>query len=276
MLLPCFPYSTDAPQRYRPWGTLAIIAVQVAVFIEHVLPGLLGAEGQDRWNFIGGALNPMVWLTSDFLDGDWLRLLANLIFLWAFGLIVEGKLGWFLFVPLYAALGVAYVMLVDYAGVEWPQFVTPEFQQNATLGTSAAVCAVAAMAIVWLPTNNLRCFGWIWIYPFWYDLPIWLLGLAYIAFDGALIWWSGLPPETLLVNLAGAGFGVVAAMILLATRLVDCQGWDLFSVVAGRHGSVDLDEMRKYRHPTSDELRERQQRRYGLESDSDQDDAPRD
>jgi membrane associated rhomboid family serine protease len=275
MLLPCFPFSTDAPRRHRPWGTLAIIAVQIAIFVEQVLPGLLSEE-EVRWSLLGGALNPMVWLTADFLHGDWLRLLANLIFLWTFGLIVEGRLGWYLFIPLYAGLGIAYVSLVDYAGGQWPQFVTPAFEQTATLGSSAAVCAVAAMALVWFPTNDLRCFAWIWFYPFVYNVPIWLMALAYVVFDTALVWYGGLPLETLLVNLAGAGFGVLAAMLLLVTRLVDCQGWDLFSMIAGRHGSVDLDEMRKYKHPTHDELREKLQRRYEREAESDDDGIPLD
>jgi membrane associated rhomboid family serine protease len=230
--------------------------VQLAVFADQVLPDVWRTGADARRTLIGGALNPFIWLTTDFLHGDLLRFGANLVFFWTFGLIVEGKLGWYVFVPLYAALGVAYTTLVDYAAVELAQFVTPHVERAATLGSSAAVYALAAMTLVWCPANSVRCFAWIWLAPCFYELPIWLVALGYVAFDAALAWLGGLPPQSLAVSLAGAALGAAAALIAQLVRLVDCQGWDLLSVLVGRHGDVDLDEMRKYRHPPRETTRD--------------------
>lgn len=45
----------------------------------------------------GKGLRPWQWITSMFMHADLGHLLGNMIFLWAFGLLLEGKMGWFSF-----------------------------------------------------------------------------------------------------------------------------------------------------------------------------------
>jgi membrane associated rhomboid family serine protease len=53
----------------------------------------------------GAGLKPWQWMTSIFMHAGIGHLLGNMIFLWAFGLIVEGKIGWLPFTLLYLAIG---------------------------------------------------------------------------------------------------------------------------------------------------------------------------
>lgn len=90
------PWNTDAPIYHAPWATGGLILVNVAVF------GAMLASGDADQTFgpwllsYGDGLHPLQWITSNFLHAGALHLLGNMIFLWAFGLVVEGKLGWWL------------------------------------------------------------------------------------------------------------------------------------------------------------------------------------
>src|SRR5438270_3458805 len=100
------PTGTDAPIYHWPYATVAMILINIAVFfaippgsndpvmdendevIEHVLTNF------DRYSLaLGNGLHPVQWLTHNFLHLSFLHLAGNLLFLWAFGIVVEGKLG---------------------------------------------------------------------------------------------------------------------------------------------------------------------------------------
>lgn len=249
MFIPCIPFGTDAPRHHWPVGTVLLIGANVATFFQGVWPELFGPAAPffNRGVLVIGALNPFFWLTANLLHGDWARLLCNMLFLWTFGVIVEGKLGFWAFVPLYLLVGAGYAALVEYAAVEWPQYVSPELYRVGILGSTAAIYALAVMAFVWLPANHVRCAAWIWFKGYVYELPIFLLALVFAGVDVGLAWWTHGDWRPAVPPLVGAPLGLVVASLLLWTGWVDGQGWDLFSVLSGREGEVDLDEMRQYR-----------------------------
>lgn len=85
------PLRTDAPLYHGPWATIALIVINVVVQIwatatryEHVDPYLVEY----------GVINPLQWFTSIFLHLGWMHLIGNMVFLWVFGQVVEGKIGW--------------------------------------------------------------------------------------------------------------------------------------------------------------------------------------
>ena len=43
---------------------------------------------------LGDGLHPLQWVTNNFMHSGFFHLAGNMIFLWTFGLVVEGKLGW--------------------------------------------------------------------------------------------------------------------------------------------------------------------------------------
>lgn len=54
----------------------------------------------------GNGIRSWQWVTSIFMHAGIGHLVGNMIFLWSFGLIVEGKVGWKVFLAIYFLMGV--------------------------------------------------------------------------------------------------------------------------------------------------------------------------
>ena len=54
---------------------------------------------------LGDGLHPVQWVTHNFLHIGIGHLVGNMIFLWAFGMVVEGKLGPFSYLLVYLLIG---------------------------------------------------------------------------------------------------------------------------------------------------------------------------
>jgi membrane associated rhomboid family serine protease len=105
------PISTDAPIYHFPWMTIALIVVNCVTF------GLTGmGANSDGWLLqYGNGLHPLEWLAYNFLHFGPMHLLGNMFFLWAFGIVVEGKLGWWKFLAIYLGIGVVGGVLIQVA-----------------------------------------------------------------------------------------------------------------------------------------------------------------
>ena len=104
------PYGTDAPVYYWPFTTVGLIVANVLVF------GLTLAAPHQVEPFIlafGHGLQPLQWITSAFLHAGIVHLLGNMVFLWSFGLIIEGKLGWYKTLALYLSIAAAQSAIVQ-------------------------------------------------------------------------------------------------------------------------------------------------------------------
>lgn len=126
-----FPYKDDNPTLATPVVTLAIIAVNVVVWLAvqrggaepgmvrsvcelGLIPGeLLGRVAEGTLVRFGpdlacqiGAPAPHTVLSSMFLHGSWFHLLGNMWFLWIFGNNVEDSMGRGRFVAFYLLCGV--------------------------------------------------------------------------------------------------------------------------------------------------------------------------
>ena len=99
------PYATDAPIYHWPKATVALIVINTLVFgftigmnDEQITPWLLT---------YGNGLHPLQWVSSLFLHAGLMHLIGNMIFLWSFGLVVEGKVGSLVFLAVYLGIGAA-------------------------------------------------------------------------------------------------------------------------------------------------------------------------
>ncbi len=96
------PISPDAPIYHRPWITLLLIAANLASFI---ITGFDLPENQAGWEgwllHYGRDFNPLEWISCLFVHFDPVHLLGNMLFLWGFGLVVEGKVGWWRYMLVY-------------------------------------------------------------------------------------------------------------------------------------------------------------------------------
>lgn len=221
------PINTDAPIYHWPRATVGLIAANVIAFLA-IRSGALGEFDAvvARYGLVhGNGLQPWQWVTSNFVHHDWLHLAGNMLFLWGLGLVVEGKIGWQKFLMLYLGLGAAECALEQTA---------LGFVAFDSYGSSAIVFGLLAVALVWAPRNDLVIASWVPIFGFnTFDVSISLFSFIVLAVQGLLAWWVG---PTVLLHLIGAVLGFAVGSVMVRRGLVDCEGWDLFSVLRGRAG----------------------------------------
>ena len=221
------PYATDAPIYYRPIGTIGLIVVNVLVY----LLTCLRPEMMESLVLVHGyGPQPVQWLTSIFVHASFFHLLGNMLFLWPFGLVVEGKLGWYRFIPLYLVIGVLECVI--------EQVLFSSHTGEASLGASAAVYGLMAIALLWAPSNEMTVFGILYVFffvrVFTFELSItWFAVLYFLKSMVFVFLFPGPHSETL--HMLGALVGAVFGFVLLKMHIVDCENWDLFSVMQGKH-----------------------------------------
>ena len=91
----------------------------------------------------GNGLQPHQWLTANFLHADIVHLVGNMLALWGFGLIVEGKIGWWRFLTIYLGMGIGQCML--------EQMFVPSSLAIGSLGASGVIFGLMAMSLLWAP-----------------------------------------------------------------------------------------------------------------------------
>ncbi len=224
------PYNTDAPVYHFPSATLGLIGANVVCFVL-IAAGLVDG---DAWVLhYGTGLHPLQWVTSLFNHLSVTHLLGNLIFLWVFGLVVEGKVGWRRFLAIYLFIGVAenlFEQAVMSQAVAGP---------SGSAGASGAIFGLMAMAMVWAPKNDVQC--WfvlflVFVRVFEFDVAIATLSILYIATELILATVGGFSMSSQIIHLLGGLLGFGMGILMLRRGAVDCEGWDLISVLRGRHG----------------------------------------
>lgn len=229
------PWGTDAPIYHRPFATIAIIAINVLLFL--VVPR---DAYDDHVLVIGDGLHPLQWLTNNFLHSGIFHLAGNMIFLLTFGLVVEGKIGWFRFLIVYLLLGV-----VESGAM---QILLTSEQPVSMLGSSTIIFGLMGMCLVWAPRNEVTCIVWLRLTPMEFDLSILWFAAMYIALDVFSGGLSGVLKAS-LTNLStrvivameldhtfGAILGIVVGSAMLKLGWVDCENWDIFAVMERRTG----------------------------------------
>src|SRR5687767_11201903 len=98
------PYSCDALLYHLPICTGALIAINLFAFGAAITGSL---DPFDGWILeYGSGLQPKQWLLSPFMHAGYEHLLGNMFFLWTFGLVTEGKLGWWRFLLAYFGIAI--------------------------------------------------------------------------------------------------------------------------------------------------------------------------
>ena len=229
------PWGTDAPLYHRPYATYALILINVLIFV--FVPK---DAYEDYVLMLGDGIHPLQWLTNNFLHTGILHLAGNMIFLWTFGMVVEGKLGWLVFLAVYLGLGV-----FDSAAM---QLVVPSEHEIAMLGSSTIIFGLMGMCLVWAPRNEVTCIVWLRFTPMEFDLSILWFAAMYIALDVFSGGMSGVVKASftnlsmgVIVAMAldhtiGAILGVLVGIAMLKLRWVNCENWDIFAVMERRAG----------------------------------------
>ena len=220
------PYGTDAPIYHWPKATVGLIVANVLVFA-----ATAGMDTDARAGYAmshGHGLHPVEWVTSVFMHEGVGHLVGNMIFLWAFGIVVEGKLGVLRFLAVYLGIGVAQSA--------FSQWVLLGAEGGYELGASAAIYGLMAVCLVWAPQNELNCL-WFWRFiPHRIDVAIIWFAILYIGMEFLVALLPGRGMGTEFLHLTGAAIGLAVGSVMVKAGLVDCENWDVFAVMQGRKG----------------------------------------
>ena len=138
-----FPYGTDAPIYHRPIITITMIVINIVVFV--MMPG----EQIDLYMLVlGDGLHPVQWVTSNFLHADLCHLVFNMLFLWVFGPVVEGKIGSLKMLAVYLGIGVLQCAAEQILFLDSPV--------TYSLGASSIIFGLAAMSFIWAPESKVH------------------------------------------------------------------------------------------------------------------------
>ncbi len=181
----------------------------------------------------GAGLKPWQWLTSIFMHADFFHLLFNMLALWAFGLVVEGKVGGLVFLAIYLGIG------VFQSGVE--QTFMMMAGPGVSLGASAAIFGILGIAIVWAPRNDFDVFWSFGFHAGSIEVPILIYGFLQFLFEGVSIALGRFGMSSGLMHLMGMALGIAVGLVWLRRRWVDCEGWDLINVMQGKEASIEPD-----------------------------------
>ncbi|MCO8123046.1 rhomboid family intramembrane serine protease [Stieleria sp. TO1_6] len=220
------PYSTDAPLYHWPIVTASIIVTNIVVFCATTLQVMLGnlEPEQIEWlTFQFNQINPLQWLTGNFMHADFFHLFGNMFFLFVFGLVVEGKAGNLRFAAIY--LGIC--ILIG-AVAQVPMYLMGD--EGNALGASGVISGLMVIALVWAPENEMECLYFI-MYPLMgtFEARIITFSCFFIALDLISLVLSGFSMSGAMGHTLGALAGFPIAIYMLRTDTVDCEGWDLIS-----------------------------------------------
>jgi membrane associated rhomboid family serine protease len=217
------PWGTDAPIYHRPVATIALIVINTLVFFA------FPSHDYKEWALeLGAGVHPFQWITACFMHIGFEHLFENMIFLWAFGIIVEGKLGWWLFTLVYLGIGVVAHALLQFT-------IHPE-EPAVMAGASGVIFGLLAMCLVWAPRNDLQFIAFFRLFPMDFEFPILWVAAFYIGLELLEVGVRGFKPSSALGHATGAATGFVLGTAMLKLKLVDCEGWDLYAVMARRQG----------------------------------------
>jgi len=209
------PLRCDAPLYHGPWGTIGVIALCIVL---HATVGI--SDAVESWELIFGEWNPLQWLSSALVHLDVMHLLGNMVFFWVFGLIVEGKLGWWRFLLLLASIAAISGCIEQTIMLG---------AQGSSLGLSGVIFGLIAIAWLWAPENEIDVL--LLLFPIFrhFDIKVRTFGLIYLALEllGAAL--NDFAMSTPMLHLLGAAVGAPIGIVMLKKGWVDCEGWDWFT-----------------------------------------------
>jgi membrane associated rhomboid family serine protease len=199
------------PSRTTPFVTLAIIALNLLVFVAMPAAGTPEYEAFLRtWGVTPASFTPQAVITAMFVHAGLGHLLSNLLFLWIFGDNVEDRMGHLRYLLFYALCGLAAALLQVWveAGSSVPM-----------VGASGAIAGVLGAYLVLFPQSRVLTL----VFIVFVEVPASLLLGVWFATQllSGLGTLSALRPEDLggVAFWAHAGgFAAGAALVLLFRR----------------------------------------------------------
>lgn len=215
------PLGTNRPLRRKPYVTESVILLNLACFIAAL--AVLGPDYGEiarRFGLVWNPSEPWRLVSYAFVHGGWWHIAGNLLVLWVFGPSVEDRLGRVGFAAFYLAGGAA-------AGL-----MHVAIEPLPVVGASGAIAAVTGAYMVLFPRTLVRTLVLFVIIGVWNIPALWYIAFAIIkdlllvgAGDGVA---RG-------AHLGGYGLGIIVSFLLLVTKVLPREDFDLFYLL--KHGN---------------------------------------
>lgn len=243
------PIGTDAPLYHRPFATIGLIVVNILLFVAKF------DGNMDGWQLqLGDGLHPVQWWTSAFYHYGPMHfpvhVVGNMVFLWTFGLIVEGKIGWWRFLGLY-------FVLAGIDGAVTQTLMLAAETASYAGGASGVIYALMAISLIWAPRNDIDVFYFfffgLWLRSGVFQLSVMAFSFFFIGLDLVLAAFNHFQMSSEVLHVLGAAIGFPVACLMLKWNLVDCEGWDAFSLWRGRTLVEEIAGPAVLRNPRSED-----------------------
>jgi len=140
------PLRDIIPSRTTPVVTIALIAINVLVFLHELALGRAVDAFTVYWGLVPAAFSWVTVFTSMFLHGGILHVAGNMLYLWIFGDNVEDRMGHGRFLVFYLLCGVAAALAQT---ITAPDSVIP------MVGASGAIAGVMGAYFVLYPKSRI-------------------------------------------------------------------------------------------------------------------------
>lgn len=202
------PFRCKNPPESLPVGTVALILANVVIFALTLDGFQISKDVLMQWGVSLAHPDPIHMLTAMFLHGSIMHIAGNMWFLYLFGFAVEGRLRTLKFLTLYLLAGFAgdglQLLFQSMSGRDVPG-----------IGASGAIMGVMGAAMYMFPHAQVSI---LWRFRT-FDMPMWGVGLYYIAFDmffGFL--YQGHDGVAHFAHLGGVAGGILVALAMRAKR----------------------------------------------------------
>jgi rhomboid family protein len=216
------PLRDSIPTRSFPVVTVALIAVNAAVWLFYELPHLQRSVDQLAFHpcEVNGSCHqigqdwPLTALTSMFMHGSWSHILGNMLFLWIFGNNVEDAMGRVKFLVFYLLSGFAATALQTLIIL---QFASSAAATIPNLGASGAISGVLGAYFVLFPRARVLTL----VFFFLVEVPAyWFLG-AWFLFQllyggGALVHPESNGGVAFFAHIGGFAFGLATVYLFVS------------------------------------------------------------
>lgn len=241
------PIGTERDRKRPTVVTWWLIGLNVAAWLVQLSVMSGGEDTEGTLRGLRGAVDAAVLLPNDmewwqlisyqFLHGDWMHILFNMLFLWVFGPSVEDKLGRIGFAGFYLIGGVV-------AGL-----VHMMFSSNPVIGASGSIAAVTGAFLVLFPMIGVRVLVFFFLIGV-FTIPAWWFVCASIAYD-MFYAAGGSTGVAHMAHIGGYVYGGAMAMTLLWFRILPREPFDLFSIGRQAHRRRRFKELTTKHSPWS-------------------------
>jgi len=215
------PLRDVIPSRTRPWVTIALIVINISVFIyQFALPEELTHAFTEAYGLKWYAFSSINVVTSMFLHSGLVHLISNMVCLWIFGDNVEDQMGHDRFLIFYLLAGSTAALAQLWLGVHaqrWPM-----------VGASGAIAGVMGAYLFMFPRSEVHTFIFYGVVeiPAAVFLPLWFLAQLLGVVDRYQVTGNYDPGIAYWAHIGGFIMGIVGVFIFRRPERATVEWWD--------------------------------------------------